>query len=296
MVALLIAPALVLVGDILSFRQIPAALFLAYAAVRGWHDYPALDRSQDHRPTAVLTRLTAGLDDRRSILLTDLNWQLQNGLSYFAARTAPAVAYARMPAVILYAPALVADNRAIARDVTLTETARATLTRAYGPLYSTVRDPGGPSTSLASTATVPSGSRYVVTVLKPTRDLQLDWTDIGLTLTYLSGGCSIRLPDGDYIVVAGIQGRVSALIVGSNRSVTRFVDLDGVTVDIRMDAWLNADTIRRMGFGHVIAGRHHTLIVERGVSFASLDSRGAPTATAYSSSLYAPQARYLIAP
>ena len=41
-----------------------------------------------------------------------------------------------------------------------------------------------------------------------------------------------------------------------------------------MESWLASDTIRRMGFGHVIAARQHTLIVERGVSFAAFDERG----------------------
>ena len=70
--------------------------------------------------------------------------------------------------------------------------------------------------------------------------------------------------------------------------------LDGVRVEIRMDSWLASDTIRRMGFGHVIAAHQHTLIVERGVSFASFDDHGAAIRTAYASNIYAPQARYLI--
>ena len=45
-------------------------------------------------------------------------------------------------------------------------------------------------------------------------------------------------------------------------------------VDVRMESWLAADTIRRMGFGHVVAARQHTLIVERGVSFVAFDDRG----------------------
>ena len=68
---------------------------------------PALDRSRDARPTQMLDALTAGLDDRHAILLTDLNWQMQNGLSYFAKAMRPEIAYARMPDVLLYAPALV---------------------------------------------------------------------------------------------------------------------------------------------------------------------------------------------
>ena len=90
--------------------------------------------ASDDRPTQILAALTAGLDDRHAILLTDLNWQVENGLSYFGKEIAPDVAYERMPAVILYAPALVADNAAIDRDVALTERARNELAGAYGPL------------------------------------------------------------------------------------------------------------------------------------------------------------------
>ena len=61
-----------------------------------------------------------------------------------------------------------------------------------------------------------------------------------------------------------------------------------------MDSWLTSDTIRRMGFGHIVAARQHTLIVERGVSFAAFDDHGRAVETAYASNIYAPQARYLI--
>jgi hypothetical protein len=61
-----------------------------------------------------------------------------------------------------------------------------------------------------------------------------------------------------------------------------------------MESWLSADTIRRMGFGHVIAGRHHTLIVERGVSFAAFDRAGRAIRREYAANIFSPQARYLI--
>jgi hypothetical protein len=143
---------------------------------------------------------------------------------------------------------------------------------------------------------IPTGTRYVLSILKPTRDLQLEWTDIGRALTQLSGGRIVHLPDGDFIVVAGLQGQAPALLVGANRPFTQSVDLDGVPVVLRMDSWLNADTIRRMGFGHVIVGRHHTLIIERGVSFVAFDAAGAAIRTAYASSLFAPQSRYRVTP
>src|SRR4051812_40151006 len=128
LLAMLVAPGLVLARRF-GHRAAPAAaaLLAAYAGVRAYHDFPALDRSGDTRPAEIVSALTAGLDDRREILLADLNWQVGNGLSYFASATRPEIAYARMPDVLLYAPALVADNRAIGRGVALTARARAAL-------------------------------------------------------------------------------------------------------------------------------------------------------------------------
>jgi len=49
-----------------------------------------------------------------------------------------------------------------------------------------------------------------------------------------------------------------------------------------------------MGFGHVIAGRQHTLIVDRGVSFVAFDDRGKPICSAYASYIFAPQRRFIV--
>ena len=295
MLALLAAPALVLVGGVFRQPRLAAALLFAYVGARTWRDYPALDRSEDDRPARVIAALTTGLDDRHAILLTDLNWQVQNGLSYFGQEIAPDLAYERMPAVILYAPALIADNASIDRDVALTERARGELTDAYGPLIASARDPRVAVPTLAdATRDLPDGSRYVLCILKPTRDLSLDWDDIGRSLSAQAGGRSIEVPDGDYIAIAGRRGRAPDLVMGSNRPFRRSLELDGVTVDIRMESWLAADTIRRMGFGHVIAAHHHTLIVERGVSFAAFDASGSAIRTAYAANIFAPEPRYLI--
>jgi hypothetical protein len=294
MVALLAAPGLVLAGNVLRQRHLVAALLVAYAGARAWRDYPALDRSHDDRPARVLAALTTGLDDRHAILLTDLNWQIQNGLSYFGKAIAPEVAYERMPAVLLYAPALIADNTAIGRDVVLTERARSALLAAYGPLIPSERDGRVVTPSLSDAARdLPDGSRYVFCILKPTRDLNLDWEDIGGALAALTGS-PVRVPDGEYVAIAGRLGQPPDVLIGSNRPFRRSLDLEGVPVSIRMESWLAADTIRRMGFGHVIAARRHTLIVERGVSFAAFDSSGQAVRTAYAANIFAPQPRYLI--
>jgi hypothetical protein len=294
-VALLAAPALAWTGAMRGRHRLAVALLFAYIAARTWRDYPALDRSGDERPTQILAALTAGLDDRHAILVTDLNWQVENGLSYFGQEVAPQIAHARLPPLILYAPALVADNATIHRDVAVTEQARDELSRAYGPLFASLRDPRVAVPTLSDAIRdLPDGSRYVFCVLKPTRDLLLDWQDIGRSLAAEAGGQPVQVPDGDYIAIAGRRGQPPAVVIGSNRPFRRSFDLGGVSVEVRMDSWLAADTIRRMGFGHVVAAHHHTLIVERGVSFVAFDTSGQPMRTAYASNIFAPQPRYLI--
>jgi hypothetical protein len=67
-------------------------------------------------------------------------------------------------------------------------------------------------------------------------------------------------------------------------------------VDIRIEAYLPFDTIRRAGFGCVVANRHHAITLERGVSFVALTQDGRALRRAWSSGLYAPQPRYLVTP
>ena len=158
---------------------IAALVVIAYAGLRIYRDYPALDRSNDHRPTDVLRALTAGLDDRHAILLVDLNWQLQNGLSYFARVDRPDLAYARMPDVLLYAPELIRDNLEIGREVALTDRARAELVRSYGPLIPTIADSrvDVPGISDLVQGLAP-GTPYVLSILKPVPDFSLDADDL----------------------------------------------------------------------------------------------------------------------
>jgi MFS family permease len=296
MLALLMAPGLTLAGR-LTPRAAPlaAALVFAYAGARAYRDFPALDRSGDTRPADIIAALTAGLDDRQSILLADLNWQVANGLSYFGKVQRPGIAQAWMPDVLLYAPALVENNRAVGREVAVTERARDEVSAAYGPMLPVEPDSRVTVAPLSERVQgLPSGTPYVVCLLKPSRDLTLDAEDLARTLRALAGGEPPTLPGGDYIAVAGLTGRPPVLLFGSNFPFTKQVQLDGVPLEVRMESWLSADTIRRMGFGQVVAGRQHTLIVERGVSFAAFDRSGRAIRTAYTANIFAPQPRYLI--
>jgi hypothetical protein len=303
-VALLLAPGLVALGAALPAASRSrltvwvAAVAALYGAVRIYRDYPALDRSNDRRPTAVVAALTAGLDDRRAIFLTDLNWQIQNGLSYFGKEVHPGLAYTRMPDVLLYAPVLVRDNLAIDREVAATERARQQVTSAYGPLLPTERDPRVPAGNLGDlVGGLAPGTRYALCVLKPTHEFVVFGAELTAALRILTAGSAgsiSSMPAGDYSVVVGRTGQPPALQAGSDVPYRRTVSLDGVSVEVRMESWLSADTIRRMGFGHVLAARQHTLIVERGVSFVAFDAAGRPLRSGYEDGIFAPQPRYLI--
>jgi hypothetical protein len=295
-IALLAAPAAALAGRFAARGTAVAGAVLAlYAGARAYHDFPALDRSHDVRPSAMVEAFTAGLDGRRDVLLSDVNWQTANALSYVAKVKRPEIVYTTLADVLLYAPALVADNREIGRTVVVTERAQATLAAAYGPLLRISRDPRVPTAGfVAAVAAVPRGTRYVLCALKPGGDVTRHPDHVTRALEVLTGAELSKLPVGDYVAVAGIVGSRPELVVASDRPFRRELTLAGVNVELRMDAWLVSDTIRRMGFGHVIAARQHTLIVERGVSFVAFDEHGEAIRTVYDSNIYTPQARYLI--
>jgi transmembrane protein TMEM260 (protein O-mannosyltransferase) len=274
--------------------QLGPTLLVAYALVRAYSDYPALDRSADRRPTGVLRALTDGIDDRHAILLTDLNWQVQNGLSYFAKMVKPEVAFARMPDVLQYAPALIIDNHGIDRDVVLTARARAALIGSYGPLFPTHTYGDSESSSLDRlVARISEGTRYVLCVLKPSGGFRLDIGDLNRAVLRLDPNKPISFGEHDYLAVAGTVGQ-SATVFASDRPFRQHIIVGGVPVELRMDAWLSVDTIRRMGFGHVIAAHQHTLIVERGVSFVTFDVQGRTMDAAYFAGIFAPEPRFIV--
>jgi hypothetical protein len=63
---------------------------------------------------------------------------------------------------------------------------------------------------------------------------------------------------------------------------------------VRMDSWLPIDTFRRAGFGHVLRGREHVQILERGVNLVWIGADGRSAAPVYAASLFAPRPRYRV--
>ena len=294
-VALLAGVGVASIGRLMAPRLhlVPAAVLLVVAGWSAYQNYPALDRSGDRRPTEVIASLTDGLSERNSLLLTDMNWQLQNGLTHYGQYVRPDVLHAWLPAVLLYAPALIRDNRAIGREIVATEGAVEQIDSAYGPLLKIVPSRAR-STLEGAVRALPAGSRYVLCVLKPTPEFAIVEADLERAVERLSGGARETMPRDDYVVLAGRLGSSPSFSRSSNQPFRDRVEIDGVAIQVRMESWLAFDTIRRMGFGQVIANRHHSLIVERGVSFVALDDDGRPVATAYAAGIFEPQPRYVV--
>jgi hypothetical protein len=295
MLALLVAPSLVKLGELVAAPHVVTGIVLLLIGARVYRDYPALDRSEDRRPADVVHRIASGLDDRRAVLLTDLNWQVENGLNYVARRQRRDLAFARLPEVVAYAPTLIRDNAAIGREIVATARARTALDGAHGAALSSSPDVRSPVVSLADVAMrLSPGTFYAICVIRPARDATIDDAGLRGVLAGLTGGRVTSAGTDAYTAIAGQVGGAPVLLQSSNRPFREVVSIEGLRIEVRMDAWLAFDTIRRMGFGHVIAGRRHALIVERGVSLVGLDSRGQVVDTAYEGNIFAPEQRYVV--
>lgn len=312
-----------------AFHLAVIVILLAYPAWRGYDTYPAMDRSHDWQVKQFFDRLTAGLDGNNSVFATDLNWQLHNGLDYYARYTRPELAVVDTTESLLYFPLLVQSNRAIDRPVAMTDGARSMLTAAYGPLLPIERDVRVPAAAFADrVGGFAPGTPYVLALLDPYAGIPVDPADLDRTLARLTGdtlrlenapaqGSGIRdpgdpasprspIPDPVSVVTVRFPGgtryNVIAGRVGERPTVARFEDrpfrMNGqagpVGFDVRIECWLPADTIRRMGFGRVIVGRTPALTLDRGASFVAFDDAGTVKGVEYGWALLAPQARWII--
>jgi hypothetical protein len=286
------------------WREIAAAAVAAIAigagAVRVWHEYSALDRSHDARPTSTIEALTDGLDDRRDVLVADLNWQLENGLTYFGRNIGTNVAWTTASSVAPHAPAFIGDNLVVGRRIVTNERGKDSLERARSALGAEVAvdETSANPTLIEATRDLPPGTRYVLCVLKPTREFSVDAKELDVALRQLTGGKPAGLGDvqRNYAAVAGQVGREAAWHAASDVPFRASIPLDGAPTEVRMESWLAFDTIRRMGFGQVVVARQHTLIVERGVSFVAFGLDGLPLRLAYAANIFAKQRRYGLVP
>jgi len=281
---------------LVSRRAVAVALYtlaLLYVGWRGWSTWPAVDRHADHRGEQLIARLTLDVSERDALFVSQMNWQLENVLLYTGRYLRPDLAWTRLGDVMPHWPFLVEDNHRIGRDVVVTAQAAADIVAAYGPTYPLVEDAPLRVASLSDAAAeVPRGMPYVLSVLTPPSEERLDPEALATALDTLTGGTA-PLPTGvAYEVFAGVAGERPQMHRSSTRPFTEHFQILDEPLTVRMDSWLPSDTFRRAGFGHVLRGRDHVMILERGVNLVWLGRNGLPSQPYYAASLFASQPRY----
>jgi Protein O-mannosyl-transferase TMEM260-like len=279
------------------------ALVVLYVGWRAWDTWPAIDRHDDRRADALVTRLALGANPQSAVLVTDLNWQLENALLYYTRWQRRDVPWVRLPDVQLHFPLLVRDNEAISRDMILDAYSARDVVASFGPLFPMQRDPISASPDLIDeiSALLP-GTPYVLCVLTPPREERLDPEVLRAAVGMLTrgriptelriGGSAESGTGARYQLMAGLTGEAPIVVRAQDlpfRVDFRILD-DPFTV--RMESWLPSDTFRRAGFGHVIRGREHVLTLERGVSLVWFDRNARPSNPIYAASVYSPGHRY----
>jgi len=271
------------------------ALALIYPAWRIYDTWPAVDRSGDTRPRALLDGLAGDLSPERTLLIADVNWQLQNGLDYYARHIRPELAYVHGGDRVMTLPWLIAGNRAIGRDVLVTDVTAGILRAAYGPLFGIEPDDRPAVRRLAERlAPLDHSMTYAIALLRPYPDLPFDAAELDGAVAGLTGGTATLPHDGVYTIMVGRVGARPLLLRSERRPFRTAVSIGDVTLDVRMESWLPPDTMRRAGFGHVIANRTHVLTLERGVSVVTLTPAGHVVQATYASGLFAPLRRHIV--
>lgn len=270
------------------------ALVFTHIAWRAWDTWPAVDRHDDARADAFVSRVTRGADERQAVIASAMDWQTENALLYSSRWERRNLAWVRLAEVLPHLPFFVRDNHAIDRDVVLTADAAAMVTAAYGPLFPLEPiDPLDEGSLAAVSSSIPHGAPYVLTLLRPTGDVTLDTADYDAAVETLTNRRARPRTTQLFQVIAGVAGEAPAAQRSADRPFRQDVSLAGDRFTIRMESWLPDDTFRRAGFGQVVHGRERILIVERGASLVWLRPSGEPQ-TAYAAGLYAPRPRFRI--
>jgi hypothetical protein len=192
---------------------------------------------------------------------------------------------------------LVFDNLESGREVVMTPDSRRIAEAAYGTLFEFTPDPLVDARPLLERlGEIPRGTIYVLGQLAPYRDLPYDAPEAQAVARELTAGAA-TLGDGpSYQILAGVVGERPLLDRRAAEPFREALVVGDVRLDVRMESWLPADTIRRAGFGHVVANGRHALTLERGVSLVLLSPEGRVRQVAYASSLLAPLPRVRVRP
>ena len=278
-------------------------LLIAYAGWRAWDTWPAIDRHDDRRAESLVTRLALGANPQSAVLVTDLNWQLENALLYYTRFGRRDVPWVRLPDVQLHFSMLVRDNEAISRDLILDAYSARDVVASFGPLFPMQRDPISASPDLIDEISgLLPGTPYVLSVLTPPREEHLDPESLRAAVGMLTrgripaelriGGSTENGTGRRYQLIAGLTGEAPIVARAEDSPFRMNFRLLGDRFTVRMESWLPSDTFRRAGFGHVLRGREHVLTLERGVSLVWFDRNARPSNPIYAASVYSPGHRY----
>jgi len=296
-----------------SLASAAAAALLLYPAWRGYDTFPAVDRSWDRRAEQLLDAFTSPPAPNPAVTPgpanaavygVDTNWQVQNAFEYFMRERRPATPWFTTDELEWLEHGNVGErfqklldaNRQIGREVIAAPGVYRRLRElGYDGGVGDVRfleSPQGARDLFSSRiGSTPSGTPYVLGLLRPDREYAIDEIALSTAWSWLTGG-STPLPERrQFVVVAGYVGRPPLLVRSSDEPYRVHLALAPFDLDIRMESRLPTDTIRRSGFGHVIANRKHALTLERGLSFVALVPGGD---TAYAGGLFAPIPRYIL--
>jgi len=271
-----------------------AIVALLYAGWRGWDTWPVVDRHTDRRAEAFVARVTHDIDEKSALLVSKMNWQLENAVLYSGRFVQRGLAWVPLVDVLPHFPFLVGDNLAEDRDIVLTAQAAADVRSTYGDAFSIVQDLSAAPSLVSLAAQVPRGAPYVMTWLAPPPDeATIDPRDLNAAIAVMAKGSPPAVVNVGYEVWGGIAGERPAFHRSSSRPFIDTFSIAGDRYTVRMDSWLPEDTFRREGFGHVLRGREHLMWIERGISLMWLSQSGVP-AQVYAAGLYAPEARFRI--
>jgi hypothetical protein len=289
-------------------------LCLIYPAWRGYDSFPALDRRWDTRAVQMFDRLTSPPYSQQSFCGTpvfglDANWQVQNAAEYYMGRHKPGVAWFatnelewltsdNSGAFARFVDDNFRDDRDVAADghaarhMIFTADVLRNVRRIDPTALPPLREDS--STSLADAVShLEKTSVYALAVLRPDSEFAIDRTELQLAWTALTGDAALPAME-DYNVFIGRLGERPQLIRASNRPFRVIAALGRLHLDVRIESWLPTDTIRRSGFGHIIANRRHVLALDRGISLVALAASGDPLLTEYRSGLFAPIPRRVV--
>jgi len=132
-----------------------------------------------------------------------------------------------------------------------------------------------------------------VVTLSPYPDLPVDPADvawIGRTLATRTGGW----PLSRYAAAVGVIGEPPVYLNFSARPFRGRTVVAGIPIEIRIEAWLPDDTIRRQGFGRILVNRSPAFTLDRGATFVAFTPQGGVRVATWAGGIMAPEPRFVI--